>query len=75
MYPKLVDESLISLGKIITQGFIISFVFYFCVKPYHSGNADAWDAIGLLVLLRLWRIVRIANGKSTSITRTFVAEQ
>ncbi len=23
---------------------------------------DAWDAVGLLVLLRLWRVVRIVNG-------------
>lgn len=30
----------------------------------NSGNADAWDAVGLLVLLRLWRIVRIANGET-----------
>ena len=32
-----------------------------------SGNSDAWDAVGLLVLLRLWRIVRIVNGMPLSV--------
>ena len=28
-----------------------------------SGDEDAWDGVGLLVLLRMWRVVRIVNGK------------
>ena len=34
----------------------------FALDIAYSGNMDAWDAIGLLVLLRLWRVVRIVNG-------------
>ena len=32
---------------------------------FRSGNEDAWDGIGLLVILRLWRVARIANGERT----------
>ncbi|XP_028411794.1 voltage-gated hydrogen channel 1-like [Dendronephthya gigantea] len=34
----------------------------FSLDIAYSGNMDAWDAVGLLVLLRLWRVVRIVNG-------------
>ncbi|CAB3992398.1 Voltage-gated hydrogen channel 1 [Paramuricea clavata] len=34
----------------------------FALDIAYSGNMDAWDAVGLLVLLRLWRVVRIVNG-------------
>ena len=39
----------------------------------NSGNADAWDAVGLLVLLRLWRIVRIANGETNVQIHSYTA--
>ncbi|XP_028411795.1 voltage-gated hydrogen channel 1-like [Dendronephthya gigantea] len=39
----------------------------FALDVAYSGNVDAWDAVGLLVLLRLWRIVRIVNGVALSV--------
>ncbi|XP_046862676.1 voltage-gated hydrogen channel 1-like [Xenia sp. Carnegie-2017] len=39
----------------------------FALDVAYSGNTDAWDAAGLLILLRLWRIVRIINGVALSV--------
>ena len=39
----------------------------FALDIAYSGNMDAWDAVGLLVLLRLWRVVRIVNGIALSV--------
>lgn len=41
-------------GLIVVISFVLDIVFIF--------HEDAFDGIGLLILLRLWRVARIING-------------
>lgn len=42
-------------GLVVLVSFILDIVYIF--------HEDAFDAIGLLILLRLWRVARIINGE------------
>lgn len=42
-------------GLVVLISFILDIVFIF--------HEDAFDGIGLLILLRLWRVARIINGQ------------
>lgn len=44
-------------GLIVVFSFVLDIVFIF--------HEDAFDGIGLLILLRLWRVARIINGEET----------
>ncbi|XP_065836788.1 voltage-gated hydrogen channel 1-like [Oscarella lobularis] len=41
----------------------------FALDVAYSGNEDAWDGVGLLILLRLWRVTRIINGIIISVKK------
>lgn len=43
-------------GLVVIVSFVLDIVFIF--------HEDAFDGIGLLILLRLWRVARIINGQS-----------
>lgn len=42
-------------GVVVVVSFVLDIVFIF--------HEDAFDGIGLLILLRLWRVARIINGQ------------
>ncbi|CAF91510.1 unnamed protein product, partial [Tetraodon nigroviridis] len=42
-------------GLVVTVSFVLDVAFIF--------HEDAFDGIGLLILLRLWRVARIINGQ------------
>lgn len=42
-------------GVVVVVSFVLDVVFIF--------HEDAFDGIGLLILLRLWRVARIINGQ------------
>lgn len=42
-------------GLVVVVSFILDIVFIF--------HEDAFDGMGLLILLRLWRVARIINGQ------------
>ncbi|XP_072292310.1 voltage-gated hydrogen channel 1 [Eucyclogobius newberryi] len=46
-------------GVVVTVSFVLDIVFVF--------REDAFDAMGLLILLRLWRVARIINGVLVSV--------
>lgn len=46
-------------GFVVVVSFILDIVFIF--------HEDAFDGIGLLILLRLWRVARIINGQCHSV--------
>lgn len=46
-------------GVIVVLSFVLDLVFLF--------REDAFDAVGLLILLRLWRVARIINGILVSV--------
>lgn len=46
-------------GLVVTVSFILDIVFVF--------HEDAFDGMGLLILLRLWRVARIVNGILVSV--------
>lgn len=46
-------------GLVVLVSFVLDIVFIF--------HEDAFDGMGLLILLRLWRVARIINGQYPSI--------
>ena len=42
---------------------VLSIVEPFSCPPSHSGKEGAVAGIGLIVILRLWRVTRIVNGE------------
>lgn len=42
-------------GAVVVVSFVLDIVFIF--------HEDAFDGMGLLILLRLWRVARIINGQ------------
>ncbi|XP_062516900.1 voltage-gated hydrogen channel 1-like [Corticium candelabrum] len=44
-------------------------VVSFAMDAAYGGDEDAWDGVGLLVLLRMWRVVRIVNGVVLSVKK------
>jgi hypothetical protein len=51
----------------VFDGIIV--VVSFAMDAAYGGDEDAWDGVGLLVLLRLWRVVRIVNGVVLSVKK------
>lgn len=47
-------------GVVVIVSFVLDIVFIF--------REDAFDGMGLLILLRLWRVARIINGKDAHLS-------
>lgn len=51
-------------GLVVVVSFVLDVVFIF--------HEDAFDGMGLLILLRLWRVARIINGQYHSLVKSRV---
>ncbi|XP_065194473.1 voltage-gated hydrogen channel 1-like [Sycon ciliatum] len=51
----------------VFDAFIV--IISFSLDVAVSGNEDAWEGVELLILLRLWRVARIANGVIISVKK------